>query len=287
MPAKVVLVYDYSALPERLRSAPFVLWRAVPDGGRTKKLPLQTSGRLASTTHSATWTDYVTACTAYRRGTGDGIGIVLTGDGLHCIDIDHAIDGDGELSALATRAIDACRTWTEVSQSGTGLHLFGIAAPGAAIKTPVIELYSTGRFIALTAHTLCPLPVADIAVAVQRLRTWHSRRQMHAGENRTQASAVAVTDASGLLSHILARDAVARSLFSGDIGNASHSEADMRLALRLVWWTGRDLLAADCMFRKSALMRDKWDSVRGETTYGAATLVRANSMLRTAKGERS
>ena len=280
--------FDYSAIPERLRSAPFVLWRAVPDGGRTKKIPLRTDGRPASSTNASTWTDYASACAAYAAGQGHGIGVVLTGDGLCCIDIDHSIDANGELSPLAVRAMSACRTWSEVSQSGAGIHLFGIATPGPAIKTPAIELYSTHRFIALTGNNTCSLPVANIDAAVQRLRAWHARRQSQPAvqRERTRVGAAVTAGCDGLLSHMLATDSVARSLFSGDIGTGSQSEADMRLALRLVWWTGRDLAAADALFRQSKLMRAKWDSARGESTYGALTLERANNLLRTAKGER-
>ena len=281
-------MFDYSALPERLRIAPFVLWRAVPDGGRTRKIPLQPSGRPASSTNASTWTDYASACAAYAAGQGHGIGVVLTGDGLCCIDIDHSIDANGELSPLALRAIAACRTWSEVSQSGAGIHIFGIATPGPAIKTPAIELYSTHRFIALTGNNTCSLPVAHIDAAVQRLRAWHARRQSQPAvqRERTRVCAAVTAGSDGLLSHMLATDSVARSLFSGDIGTGSQSEADMRLALRLVWWTARDLQAADALFRQSKLMRAKWDSARGESTYGALTLERANNLLRTAKGER-
>jgi hypothetical protein len=43
----------------------------------------------------------------------------------------------------------------------------------------------------------------------------------------------------------------------------------------LAFWCGPDDARIDSLFRSSALMRDKWDSPRGETTYGGYTINRA------------
>ena len=53
------------------------------------------------------------------------------------------------------------------------------------------------------------------------------------------------------------------------------SSADYTLILHLLWWTGRDPLAADRIFRASSLMRDKWDERRGKSTYGGFTIDKA------------
>jgi RecA-family ATPase len=66
------------------------------------------------------------------------------------------------------------------------------------------------------------------------------------------------------------------ALWRGDTGGyASHSEADAGLALLLAWWTGRDVARMDSLFRQSGLMRAKWDTRRGDNTYGTITLARA------------
>jgi hypothetical protein len=63
-------------------------------------------------------------------------------------------------------------------------------------------------------------------------------------------------------------------LWEGDTaGYGSQSEADAALCCKLLWWIGsadRDRL--DGLFRKSKLMRGKWDEKRGEKTYGQMTL---------------
>ena len=60
---------------------------------------------------------------------------------------------------------------------------------------------------------------------------------------------------------------------AGDVsGYPSRSEADLALANFLVFWTGGDAARVDPFFRRSALMRRKWDALRGTETYGARTI---------------
>ena len=52
----------------------------------------------------------------------------------------------------------------------------------------------------------------------------------------------------------------------------SHSDADMSLASILAFWCGGDTEQMDRLFRKSGLMRSKWNRVQSGSTYGALTL---------------
>jgi putative DNA primase/helicase len=49
----------------------------------------------------------------------------------------------------------------------------------------------------------------------------------------------------------------------------------MALASILAFWTQCDPLRMDGLFRRSGLMRDKWDTSRGASTYGAQTIEKA------------
>lgn len=115
------------------------------------KRPITVTGTSASSTNSATWTDYETARASKR---GKGVGFVL-GDGIGCIDLDHCIV-DGKLLPWAQAAVDANPgTYTEISMSGEGLHIFGLLpeGPGRKIRDGRnIEVYSAGRYIALTGN---------------------------------------------------------------------------------------------------------------------------------------
>ena len=55
----------------------------------------------------------------------------------------------------------------------------------------------------------------------------------------------------------------------------SQSEADMSLCLKLAFYCRGDMEQMDRLFRKSGLMRDKWDRSLGASTYGAVTLQNA------------
>jgi hypothetical protein len=81
-----------------------------------------------------------------------GIGVVLTAAArISCIDLDRVLVG-GELDVRAETIVERCDSWTEISPSGTGLHIFVRGTVPAAIKGEQIEIYSTDRYIAMTGH---------------------------------------------------------------------------------------------------------------------------------------
>ena len=66
------------------------------------------------------------------------------------------------------------------------------------------------------------------------------------------------------------------ALWNGEIPDGkSPSEADMALAEILAFWCGGDTEQMDRLFRRSGLMRDKWDRVQSGSTYGMITLTKA------------
>jgi primase-polymerase (primpol)-like protein len=131
------------------------------------KRPVTTSGRQASSTKSATWSTY-TEAKASKAGVG--LGFVL-GEGIGCIDLDHCLI-DGKLSSWAAAILDATPdTYIEVSQSGTGLHIFGHLpeGPGRVFRDGRdVEFYSVGRYIAVTGNRWenSPAKLADISGVV-------------------------------------------------------------------------------------------------------------------------
>ncbi|MEU3289908.1 bifunctional DNA primase/polymerase [Streptomyces longwoodensis] len=137
------------------RSIPAELTRRPRWVRRTaRKVPLTIDGATASSTDPATWSRYRDAA---RSAAGAGLGFVLDGDGVVCLDLDHALV-DGELLPWAQRIVDAAgATWVEVSASGTGLHVWGRGSLTTGRRIPVgsgsVELYGTGRYIAVTGDT--------------------------------------------------------------------------------------------------------------------------------------
>lgn len=139
-----------------------------------RKVPLTAdTGRPASSTDPATWSDYAAA---RDSRVGSGLGYVLAeGDGIVCIDLDHCIDADGELAGWAREILDRCPpTMVETSPSGTGLHIWGrghvphgrrIRKDGAAV-----EIYGQGRYIALgRRYADSPAELADLSEVIHAL----------------------------------------------------------------------------------------------------------------------
>jgi len=128
----------------------------------SRKVPITVNGQAASSTNPATWSDYQTATAAT---VGDGLGFVLNGDGIVCIDLDHCYDGkpNAEAQALIDSLPD---TYTEVSPSGTGLHLWAYATleKGRRLNRNglSVEVYPSGRYITVTGQAINRAPLAHI-----------------------------------------------------------------------------------------------------------------------------
>lgn len=138
------------------------------------KVPLTAgTGRPASSTDPATWASHAEAA---RSPHGLGLGYVLAdGDDVVVLDLDHCLDS-GELAPWAAEILAACPpTYTEVSVSGTGLHIWGRGrlTRGRRIRRgdgAHIEAYSSGRYIALGhRHDQAPLHLADLTEVLDAL----------------------------------------------------------------------------------------------------------------------
>ena len=111
--------------------------------------PLTVSGRLAAVDDPGTWSSHAGV---KASGVGAGMGFVLNGDGIGCLDLDDCML-NGQVEPWAQLIIDANpNTFTETSRSGNGIHIWGLldAAPGRRIRDGRnLEIYSRGRYIAL------------------------------------------------------------------------------------------------------------------------------------------
>lgn len=113
------------------------------------------SGKYASTTDPETWRAY---STARESSIGDGLGFVLNGDGISCIDLDDVIC-DGELDSRAKRLLgEVSPFYVEISPSGRGIHAWvREPAPGGRQVYSRddglrVEWYSTGRYMTMTGN---------------------------------------------------------------------------------------------------------------------------------------
>lgn len=138
-------------IPSELRSLP--RWIR-----HRNKVPLTIQGNAASSTNPLTWTDFTRAS---QSQVGDGLGFVLNGDGIICIDLDHCFDG--KPNAAAQALIDSLpKTYIEVSPSGTGLHIWGYANLSKGRRFDrnglSVEVYPNGRYLTVTGRALTNAP---------------------------------------------------------------------------------------------------------------------------------
>lgn len=133
-----------------------------------RKVPKTVAGKAASSTDSRTWSPYEVAVASR---VGDGLGFVLNGDGIACVDLDHCIT-DGVLEPWAQAIVDRTpATYVEVSPSGTGLHIFGFAHVGAGRNLGGVEFYDRGRYMTVTGKRWgkAPRQLADISGLIASL----------------------------------------------------------------------------------------------------------------------
>lgn len=156
-------------IPARLHS-PCVAWRGIrktkPDGStKWDKVPVNPhTGRNASTAEASTWGSLAEALAwrAAAQQSPGGVGYVFTGAGLVGIDLDGCFDSEGEIHPDANEIVQSLGSYTELSPTGTGLHIIVDAAlpgvtsekcaPGVAFPFG-IEFFHDRYFLTLTGHT--------------------------------------------------------------------------------------------------------------------------------------
>jgi len=280
-------------IPHELCMRPqWVLWRLEDRDEQPKKIPYKPRNpdQQASTTDMSTWATFGEAVQAYEDHQFSGIGFVFTQDDFFVgVDLDHCRDGDtGILKPWAQDIIKALNSYTEVSQSGAGIHIFvrGVLTVKRHRKRmgegkEGVEMYDSGRFFCMTGHHVEGTPL-EILARHNELDTLQ-REIFGTTKALTQHGHARVHHAVNLSDHELlqkARNArngtKFRALWSGDwTGYPSQSEADLALCRLLAYWTNDHSEAMDRLFRQSGLYRPKWDALRNGLTYGHQTILKA------------
>lgn len=256
------------------------------------KLPVSPyTGQVGINAHDTQHhTDAATAYAAAER-MGHAVAFVLTQhDPLFCLDIDGALQPDGTWSALSQSVLAALPgAACEVSQSGRGLHIWGVCAdmPAHACKNTSlgIELYHTDRFIclgredavgdaSLDCSTLLPsviaqwfppsaTPDAPAEWTDGPCAEWRGPADDEALIARMMACRSNPFGAKATVQDLWTRnvEVLARAYPPSGNGNDPYdgSSADMALASHLAFWTGKDCARIERLMRMSALVREKYD----------------------------
>lgn len=283
----------YRKIPEELKKCPhWVCWRSEPDPkshSGIKKIPINPkTGGQAMSNNPETWSDFENAVMASKKYSG--IGFMFSGSGYFGVDLDdcsNEIDGylRGEKNFVSD-FVDSLRSYTELSQSGHGLHIICKGRlPEGARRKGKFEMYDKGRYFIMTGNPLDPdtvLPVADCTESIKYLH----EKYLSAEKPKKTTSGVGFNTHSisinMAVSEIIEKALASKTgykfkkLYSGDFSDyPSQSEADMAFCNMLAFWCGKDIEKMDNIFRNSGLMRDKWDRKQSGSTYGKLMLKKA------------
>lgn len=286
----------YEKIPLELKQLPhWVGWKYMqhPGEDHKRKVPINAmDGQLAKSNDPTTWCDFDTACRGKERFGLDGIGFMFSGDGIFGIDIDHCYDPETqELDPAAAEIIETVQSYTELSPSGTGIHILCKGAlPEGRKRRGAVEMYSTLRYFTVTGNQFgLEYPFSD---CTERVAVMH-RKYLGEEENAAGAQKAALPMPTGRGTNAdMSVDAILRRMFDSKhgqklqdlyngswerygIGDGSQSSADQAFCNTLAFWCRCDAALMDAIFRRSGLYRQKWDKRRGAKTYGQITIDRA------------
>lgn len=276
-------------IPEELQQIQnWVLWRAEWNEKRKQfdKVPYQANGKdKADSTNSHTWGPFKNIKEAYLNGIGEGIGFVLSDNDPYCvIDID-GLESVDILPALAQEITDL--SYAELSPSGTGIHVWmKYKHNNDKLKNKNTklgyEIYSSKRFITYTAESINDLSINEgtkinafiekVFKREEQVQSFLTRRNENFGK-----AALSEDEIIRIACNNPKTGERFKSFLNGGWEQfySSQSEADMSFCNDLAFWLNCDYAIMDKIFRRSSLMRDKWDRNQNSSTYGDETLQKA------------
>ena len=133
------------------------------------KVPMiATSRTAASSTNPNTWRTFDEAVYSVERAHYDNIGFVFNNNGIVGIDIDTGYDDDGFLTEIAADIINRCKSYTEKSRSGRGVHILlkGTLPFKGKNNLTGVEIYQTARYFIMTGDTLMYKNIIDNQEAI-------------------------------------------------------------------------------------------------------------------------
>ena len=286
------------AIPEDLKRQPWGVWKAslrvdkngvikLDANGRPKwnKQPLNPrSGYAATTTKPETFGTFEQAMDSYATGKYSGIGVLLTGSGILGFDLDNT-------TYLFTQKPDVKKWFDEAysdgvyferSPSKTGIRGFGRGKlPAGGHNHAGLEIYDDVRFLTVTGDTKRNIAAlkdvqgyADSYLKFFPVRSTKTKgAQIKIGGSGAKTINDIPMDVKLKLPRIFSPESKSndkyKRLFNGDtsLHEDDTSKATLSFVTHLILC---DLTTqeADLVVRASGLYREKWDSRRGDGTWG-------------------
>lgn len=264
-------------IPHAMQALPqWMLWTLIHKEGQDKpsKVPFNASTLQAcNPVDASVYVSYAEAVNAWlevpSRFNGLGFGLI---EGLICVDLDNCLDEDGNVTAWARDVLDALPpSFTEISQSGKGLHWFGWGnlPPDAKQKITLpcgnrVELYERKRFMAMTGQPFEGSP-PQLAQAQEAINTLYESLLAKTSKPwfNLGSDAPAFVPSHDVVDRMFnsKNGATIKALWYGDVSahGGDASSADMALLSHLAFFTGKDAQQMETLFSQSVLgQRQKW-----------------------------
>lgn len=304
MPTIEELSEKYGSIPLVMRQQRrWVVFALTERNGKLNKTPLNPNNvrEGASSTDPSQWGDFEEAIRACAENDLGGIGFELDGSGLIGVDLDNHPNPNGNsitqeaFQSLANRFTKELNSYTEWSVSGNGVHIFCYGKlPAGRRKSENVEMYDSGRFIAMTGKSIGHRSLQNrqseiTALWKEFLDDSDAKAKQKAEREAKNREYLSKLPQNAVLANLSDEQVIEKgckssrigakfySLWKGDLSacGGDHSKCDQAFCNYLAFFANCDFDQIDRIFRASGLMREKWDSARGDTTYGAITVQKA------------
>jgi hypothetical protein len=150
--------------PELVALNQWICWKEEERNGKLTKIPVAPwkTGDLrpVAANDSSCWTSLTTALD-YARRLGIGVGFCFRkGGGIVGIDLDKCVDESGRISRSAANIIREANSYTELSPSGRGVHVFVKGELPDNIVADEVEAYDHDRYFTVTGRRCIQTPRA-------------------------------------------------------------------------------------------------------------------------------
>lgn len=221
------------------------------------------TGKFAEIDNPETWTDFETACKYARENGGKTLAYALDGkDKICCIDMDRCLDGYGKITEAGAEVRRASgKTYSEISVSGNGMHVFGKMEDmnlRAYSNDGTLEFYRKSHFITMTGNSFGTrellnfdeLPIKSLLEKKCEKRSEY----LNAGKGIEGLSVM--TDREVVEKACAAKHGETfRALYNGQDIKNNHSNSDMAFMTRLAFWCNGDKEQMLRIFATSGLYR--------------------------------
>ena len=261
---------SYENIPAELKAVKqWVCW------GDSKLPKNPKTGGNAQSNNKSTWGTFNEAVAAVSKYGFKGVGFMFAPP-YFGVDLDKCLDN----AEFIEEFVETLQSYTEISKSGNGIHIIakGTLPPGNRRRGSV-EMYSERRYFIMTGKLYCD-KYRNIVDCTETIKPLHAK---YLGDTTPKIAPKVVEPLDMSDEEIVdkARNcktgAAFQFLYSGSWQGIYHSqsEADLAFCNQLAFWTQKDPVRMDRIFRTSGLMRPKWDTKRGTYTYGEMTIEKA------------